>query len=188
MKIGGVCMMKRIALLALLLGAVGSGAYATVDHLTSTYQAMYGPNKGGIAVVPVSFLTGSTAPEVEILTVCAPNEMDLRAAEKTADCNLISLYGIKISAEVKAADAKEDSVVTIDVSKLAAPAQALYPPNTNPSEDEIMQAAIQCISMAGVQHCGLQRVKVVIRADKQETVKKWKKYERVYVLKKKEGK
>jgi hypothetical protein len=178
-------MTKRFALAVLILGIAGSGAYATVDHLTSACQAIYCPNRGEIAVVPVHFLTHSTSAEAVIETVCTPNNMDLRTSATTSDCNLISLYGIKIDAEEKAADSKEDSVVTLDLSKLAVPAAKLYPPDENPSEETVIQVTLKCVCMTAGQRCGWKRVKVVIRADNKEVEKKWKKYERVYVLKEK---
>jgi hypothetical protein len=180
-------MMKRFVILVLILGVAVSSAYATVDHLTAVYQAIYGPNKGRIAIVPIHFLSSSSAAEMLIPTICTPYNMDLRDKPKTTkDCNLISLYGIKISAEQKNRNKGETSIVTLDLSKFAAPDPSLFAPGKGPTEDEVVQAALQCVCMTATEKCGWKQVKILITADKKEVEKKWKKYERIYALKKKE--
>jgi len=68
----------------------------------------------------------------------------------------------------------------------AAPDPSPYAPEKCPTEDEVLQAALQCVCMTATEKCGWKQVKILITADKKEVEKKWKKYEQVYALKKAE--
>lgn len=140
--------MRNLPLLFLLLGAVS--LFATQKRLDSV-------------TIPVYYHGSDTDPKIQNLTVpyaVYSSEPEWRGAamsrpyippalepnHQPGDVNLLSLYGVKVSADLVLDEAKRtsgpDVTVTIDASKAARPAGYPF------SIEEVIEAARACVTVS----------------------------------------
>ena len=167
-KSGGVI---RLFLL-LSIGLCGLTAFATSDHWATTYQVMPDPQKSGLVIRPVSFLTWYSSPEIEFSAISEPNHLDQRANSSTDNANLIYLYGIKVNAIDHSV--ASGTVVLVDLSGLSMPKVPFYPF----AEEVVVSNTVQCV-IRTARKCGCKQVDIQIKPPVTMSDIKWGKYEQV---------
>jgi hypothetical protein len=153
--------MRNLPLLFLILSAVS--LFATQRRLDSVTIPVYyhgSDTDAKIENLSVPYAVYSSEPEWKGAALGRPYVPPaLEANHQPGDVNLLSLYGIKISADLVVDEAKRtsgpDVIVTLDASKAARPDGYPF------SIAEVIEAARQCIPL-NIPEAGRRRVNVKV--------------------------
>ena len=154
-------MWRKFLLLFLILGAANlSATQRRLDSITIPVYYHGSDTDAKIENVTVPYAVYSSEPEWKGAALSRPYVPPaLEANHQPGDVNLLSLYGIKISADLVVDEAKRtsgpDVIVTIDASKAARPDGYPF------SIGEVIEAARQCIPL-NIPEAGRRRVSLKV--------------------------
>jgi hypothetical protein len=161
-------------LIGVVLGA--ASASGTVDHWTTTYHVVPGPEGEGLMLMPIQFLTCSASPETEINAISEPNHLDLRGNSSNQDANLVSLYGIKV--RVVDHSATTGTVVQVDLTNLRTPTNLANRVGA-PSNEKVVGLTVEGVIAVAKQVAPYGRLEIRIKAPAGDDAAKWQKYARI---------
>jgi hypothetical protein len=149
--------------LLLVLGFFAMDLPATQRRLDSIHLPLYyhgSDTDPTIQTVSVPYATYSSAPEWKGAAMSKPYvPPGLEANHQPGDVNLLSLYGIKVSADLVVDEAKRtagpDVIVTIDASKTTRPDGYPF------SIEEVVESARSCVPL-NFPEAGTRRVTIKV--------------------------